>query len=69
MEMIINVGVQSFKVRLEDDGIPILKSKIVQGSTQQTTSQKTPTGDSSSQAMDPQGTLVCPPPPSALIHP
>lgn len=31
LEIIVDVGISSFKVKLEDDGIPILRSKIVQG--------------------------------------
>lgn len=30
MEIIVDVGVQSFKVLLKDSGIPILRSKIIQ---------------------------------------
>lgn len=40
LNMIVDVGVRSFKVCLEDDGIPVLHSKVVQRSNSQPTQTK-----------------------------
>lgn len=41
MKIIVDVGVRRFKDRLEDDGIPVLRSKVVQGPATQALIQKT----------------------------
>lgn len=38
----MDVGVRSFKVKLEDDGIDVLRSKVIQGSVIHKSSQTTP---------------------------
>lgn len=44
IEMIVDMGFRSFKVHLEDGGISVLRSKIVQGPVMQASTQKTSIG-------------------------
>lgn len=50
LDMIVDVGVSSFKVSLQDDGIHVLHSKVVQGPKSQDLSLKAPIVVSTSQA-------------------
>lgn len=58
IEMIVDVGVRSFKVHLEDDGVPVLRFKIIQGPKPQATSQKKPSSDPPPTVLNSQGPLV-----------
>lgn len=70
IEMIVDVGVRSFKVKLEDDGVPVLRSKIIQGPVPVAPSPKK-SSDSlslvSSKPLKPQN-LHQPAPPSRSTH-
>lgn len=50
--IIVDVGVRSFKVSLEDDGTPVLRSKVVQKLISQPASKKTTTVPNLTQVAD-----------------
>lgn len=53
MVIIVNVGVRSFKVLLEDSGIQVIRSKVVQGPViQPTSSPPDPVRNSSASNLD-----------------